>query len=107
MDFIDQQLTPPPRLLLQGTGNALECRFVLGSTNAKLFYMLDGSDPRLPQGAIRSNAFTYAGPFAFTTNAHLVARAHNPKQRQAGGPPSSTPWAGPLTLNTTLLLTPH
>ncbi|MEN9576433.1 MAG: hypothetical protein RL514_4288 [Verrucomicrobiota bacterium] len=99
VDFIDQQLTPPPRLRLQSTGNAMECRLISESTNATVFYMLDGSDPRLPQGAIRSNAFTYAGPITLMTNAHLVARAHNPKQRQTGGPPSSTPWSGPLVTN--------
>jgi len=105
VDFIDQQLTPLPRLLVQGTGNTVECRFALGSTNATVYYTLDGSDPRLPQGAIRPDAVTYAGPITLTTSAHLVARMHNPKQGQTGGPQSSTPWSGPLITN--LVLTPR
>ena len=100
VDFIDQQLTPPPRLLPRLTGSAMEFRLTAqATTNTIIYYTLDGSDPRLPQGAIRSNAFTYAGPVTLKTNAHLVARAHNSKQRQTGGPPISTPWSGPLTTN--------
>ncbi|NBR83964.1 MAG: hypothetical protein EBY09_05150 [Verrucomicrobia bacterium] len=97
VDFVDQQLTPRPQMLPPTTGSALEIQFAPTSTNTTIYYTLDGLDPRLPQGAIRTNALTYAGPIALSPNARLIARAHNPKQRQSGGPPISTPWSGPVT----------
>ena len=57
----------------------------------------DGSDPRLAQGAISSNAVIYAGPIALQGDTRVVARARNPGQRQTGGPPISTPWSSPVT----------
>ena len=106
VDFIDRQLTQPPRLSRDaGPGGVSRLLTLTANTNATIYYTLDGSDPRLPQGAIRTNAFLYAGPVTLKTNAHLVARAHNAKQRQTGGPPSSTPWSGPLTTN--LVITPR
>ncbi len=99
VDFVDQQLTQPPQLSLHSAGNVTELHLSQTTTNATIYYTLDGSDPRLPQGAIRSDAQTYTGPVMLSANTRLVARAHNPKQRQNGGPPVSTPWSGPLTTN--------
>lgn len=99
IDFIDQQLVPPPRFSHHGGRVAPGFLLTLAATtNATIYYTLDGSDPRLSQGAISSNAFAYTTPIQLRTNARVVvARARNPDQRQTGGPPSSTPWSGPVT----------
>jgi len=103
VDFIDRQLTPPPRL--SHAGGAVAAGFTLalsGATNAVIYYTLDGSDPRLPQGGIAANAVPYAGPIVLRSNAQVVARAHNPKQHQTGGPPVSTPWSSPVSARFTV-----
>ncbi len=97
VDFIDRQLVQPPRL--KSRGRPVAPGFTLkfsARTNATIYYTLDGSDPRLSQGAISSNALIYTNPISINTNAHVFARAHNPNQRQTGGPPLSTPWSGPV-----------
>jgi hypothetical protein len=98
VDFIDSELVQPPRLN-QRSGH-ITPEFLLtfaAPTNATVYYTLDGSDPRLAQGAISSNAIIYAGPIQLKTNTRVVARARNPNQRQSGGPPTSTPWSGQVT----------
>jgi len=103
MDFIDQQLVQPPRLSHAGGQIASGLQLTLtGPANATLYYTLDGSDPRLAQGAISSNAVIYAGPILLQSDARVVARARNPRQRQTGGPPTSTPWSSPVTANFTI-----
>jgi len=103
MEFIDQQLVQPPQL--DNTGGAVAPGFQItltGPANATIYYTLDGSDPRLLQGAVSSNAVLYAGPFTLQGDARLVARARNPNQRQIGGPPRTTPWSGPVSANFTV-----
>lgn len=103
IDFIDHELVPPPRLNRAGGPVPPGFQLILtASTNATVYYTLDGSDPRLPQGAISSNALVYAAPLPLGSNLQLTARAHNPKRRQTDGPPTSTPWSGPLTAHFTL-----
>jgi len=97
VDFIDQQLTPPPRFGRDGGRVAQGFRLTLtAATNATIYYTLDGTDPRLPQGAVSSHALRYGEPIPLLSRTRIVARAHDPKQRQTGGPPSSTPWSGPV-----------
>jgi hypothetical protein len=107
IDFIDGQLTQPPRLSREGgrvaPGFLLSLALPADSTNVTLYYTLDGSDPRLPQGLVASNALVYAGPIALKADCEFVARAWNPKQRQLGGPPVSTPWSG--RINAKFLIT--
>lgn len=98
VDFIDEQLVQPPRV--NRTGGSVAPGFLLtltASTNATVYYTLNGSDPRLSQGAISSNAIVYTEPIPLQGEVHLVARARNPHQRQSGGPPLSTPWSGKVT----------
>ena len=94
VDFIDGQLVQPPRLVKEG-GDA-ELLTLRAATNATIYFTLDGTDPRLAQGVISSNAIAYGGPIQLKADARIVARAHNAKQRQSGGPPASTPWSGPV-----------
>lgn len=98
IDFIDEQLTPKPGLRLPaGPPHPGETVSLTAPTNATVYYTLDGSDPRLPQGGISSGARIYSGPIQLDAGARLVARSRHPSKRQTGGPPISTPWSGPVT----------
>ncbi len=101
VDFIDGQLTPQPTLnRVAGRvepGFALSLAAPVASTNTTVYYTLDGSDPRLSQGAVSSNAFAYAGPITLSTNCVVVLRAWNAQRRQTDGPPISTPWSSRVT----------
>ncbi len=98
VDFIDRQLVQPPGLKSQGGRVAPGFALKLSArSSATIYYTLDGSDPRLSQGAISSNALVYTNPIPINSSARVVARTHNVNIRQAGGPPLSTPWSGPVT----------
>jgi hypothetical protein len=103
MDFIDQQLVQPPRISNPGGRVAPGFKLALTAVgSATIYYTLDGSDPRLPQGGVSSNAVAYAGPIELQSDARIIARARNPNQHQTGGPPTSTPWSGPVTAKFTV-----
>jgi hypothetical protein len=88
VDFIDAQLPQPPALL-EKSGN-----FTLhAATNAIIYYTLDGSDPRGPQGIVASNALVWSASTAWAAEARLVARTYDTNRMQRGGPPVSTPWS--------------
>ncbi len=97
LDFIDKQMARPPLFAsspgLVAKGFHLQLSVPAIPTNSTIYYTLDGSDPRLPQGEISPSALRYAGPILIEQNARVVARAHNPSVRQTGGPLSSTPWS--------------
>jgi hypothetical protein len=96
LDFIDQQLVQPPQLNRHGglIPPGFPISLTAKSTNVIVYYTLDGSDPRLLQGGISSNAIVYRGPVQLQATTEIVARGYNPNQRQTGGPPLSTPWSG-------------
>ncbi|MEY2408255.1 MAG: hypothetical protein QOF48_925 [Verrucomicrobiota bacterium] len=98
IDFIDHQLVASAHLSREG-GRVAPGDFVTltASPNASIYFTMDGSDPRLSQGAISSNAFVYSAPIQLTTSVRVVARARDPGKHQSGGPPTSTPWSGPVT----------
>jgi hypothetical protein len=97
MDFIDKQLAPPPRL--SAPGGPVPPDFLLtisGPPGATVYYTWDGSDPRAAQGGVAPQAIISTGPIRLSANARVVARARNLNARQTGGPPTSTPWSGPV-----------
>jgi hypothetical protein len=103
IDFIDAQFVQPPRLSQAGGPVPAGFQFTLsGPDDATLYYTLDGSDPRLAQGTISSNALVYAGPITLQSDTRIVVRARNPDQHQTGGPPTSTPWSSPVRANFTV-----
>jgi hypothetical protein len=98
MTFIDRQLVQPPQLNQARGQVPADFKLTLsGPESATIYYTLDGSDPRLSQGEISSNAVVYSGPIALERDARVMARARNPRQRQIGGPPISTPWSSAVT----------
>jgi hypothetical protein len=99
VDFIDGQLVPMPRFSLPGGALAPGSGATLTlstRTNASIYYTLDGSDPRLAQGGISTNATLYTRPLTLRAPVRVTARARDVNQRQTGGPPLSTPWSGPM-----------
>jgi hypothetical protein len=103
IDFIDGQLVQPPALSHGGGRVASGFQLTLtGPAGATIYYTLDGSDPRLTQGAISSNAVIYSGPITLERDARVTTRARNPKRRQIGGPPASSPWSSPVSANFTI-----
>jgi hypothetical protein len=96
VDFIDQQLVQPP----QPGRNAAGLLIFAAPTNVTIYYTLNGSDPRLPQGAVSSNALVYTNAVPNKAGAGVIARAHDTNQRQIGGPPISTPWSRAVTAKT-------
>ncbi len=103
IDYIDGQLVQPPQL--GHKGGSVRAGLLLSistATNTSIYYTLDGSDPRLSQGAISSNAIVYTGPIELKQNTELVVRARNPGRRQYNGPPSSTPWSRPIVAKFTV-----
>jgi hypothetical protein len=103
IDFIDSQLIQPPALSHAGGQVAAGSQLTLTAPeDAKVYYTLDGSDPRQPQGEISSNAVIYTGPITLERDSRVMIRARNPDKRQMGGPPVSTPWSSPVSANFTI-----
>ena len=46
----------------------------MAAPSGTIYYTLDGSDPRLPGGALSSTALVYSGPLALSENVHVKAR---------------------------------
>lgn len=70
--------------------------------NTRLLYTLNGTDPRLPGGAISPAALSNNGPvtLTITSNVAVFARSWNPTHQNLTGakkPPISSPWSGPAT----------
>jgi hypothetical protein len=102
LDFVDRQLSQPPVSSLNSgivsPGATLTLSFgPNASTNAAIWYTLDGTDPRAIGTSNRSaGARLYTGPIPLTGPVRLVARTLDPSRRQTSGPPISTPWSGPM-----------
>ncbi|NLZ04721.1 MAG: hypothetical protein GXY19_06090 [Phycisphaerae bacterium] len=58
-------------------GGAVESGFdlVMTAPAGNIYYTLDGSDPRLPGGAVNAGAIAYAGPVVLTESTQARARA--------------------------------
>jgi CotH kinase protein/Chitobiase/beta-hexosaminidase C-terminal domain len=102
--FIDTNFLAPP--LLSNPGGAITSGSKLALTsstiepNTRIYYTLDGSDPRLPGGAASSQAFSAlnAATLTLTSNTFVFARNWNPNHQNLtgpGNPPLSSPWSGP------------
>ena len=94
VDYIDQQLAQPPALsAASGMVSPGALVSISVPTNTTVYFTLDGSDPRLPQGNASPTAAMYTEPIRITANTRVVARAFNSKVRQRSGPPLSSPWS--------------
>ncbi len=111
-DFIDKQLLVPPSLstsggqVLSGSTVFLTPAVELGSS---VVFTLDGTDPRLPGGAVSPAAVSSRAAVAIViaNNVRIFARSLNPDHKNTTGsqaPVISSPWSGPAiaTVFTTL-----
>ena len=104
--FIDTNFLAAPVLdRLGGTvssGTVVRLRTAATLAGTTTYYTLDGTDPRLPGGAISPQAQAGSGEISLvvTSNVRVVARNYNPQHRNLTGPrnpPISSPWSGPVT----------
>ena len=96
--FIDTNLLARPLLvsnvLVGASGSAVT---MTGPAGARIYYSLDGSDPRRSGGGISATARLYQSPVAVTSNVVITARAYNLNHANltgANNPPISSPWSG-------------
>ncbi len=85
--WIDTQFTKAPAL--SHLGGAIQPGMMLTITNYvnPVYYTTDGSDPRLPGGAISPKATIYSGPFAINANTRVTARSYR----------SASLWSAPVS----------
>ncbi len=92
--------------LLSRAGGAITsgCTLTLTSQtlepNSRIYYTLDGTDPRLPGGTASSAALSAlnTATITLTTNTQVFARNWNANHHNLtgpGNPPLSSPWSGP------------
>ncbi len=106
VDFMDTNFLRAP--VFSSNGGAITNGFSLTITaptiesGTIIYYSLDGTDPRLPGGAIRPGALSHASPLTLTltNNARVFARDFNITHHNltggavGGNPPISSPWSG-------------
>jgi hypothetical protein len=105
MTFMDTNFLAPPTFSHPGGQVPFGTTLILTpaqKAGSSVFYTLDGSDPRLPGGAISPAALSSGGPvvLTITSNVLLTARSRNPNHRNLTGPnnpPLTSPWSGPST----------
>ena len=103
-DFIDSQFVRPPAF--SGSLAPGDLDFAT-RTNAQIYFTTDGTDPRLPGGAVNPAAQVFAGVQSFTANTRVIARAYNPNHKPKSGahnPPLKSLWSAPI--RQTLILQP-
>jgi hypothetical protein len=101
--WIDSQLVRPPVLSHPSGAATAGTTVTLQATNT-IYYTLNGTDPRLPQGGISPNALTYTGPITVNDNVRIFARSY--KLGHSLGPTATarSPWSGAVTA--TLVVNP-
>ena len=67
-----------------------------GPSGATVYYTLDGSDPRLPGGAISRDAIPYQGPITIDGNMVITARSYKSNHNVgiSDFTPGNEPWSG-------------
>lgn len=114
LDFMDTNFLNPP--VFSSNGGAITSGYTLTITtatresNSTIYYTLDGTDPRLPGGAVSPKAFAALNTAALTltNNARVMARNWNAAHHNLTGtnnPPLSSSWSGP-TAGTFIVSTP-
>jgi hypothetical protein len=104
--FIDTNFLAALQFSIGGGAITSGCALTLTSstleTNSRIYYTLDGTDPRLPGGAASGAAFSAlnTATITLTTNTQVFARNWNTNHHNLtgpGNPPLSSPWSGPAT----------
>jgi len=103
LNFIDTNFLARPTLSHPGGQVTIGQTVTItpaAKANSRLLYTLNGTDPRLPGGAISPAALSNNGPvtITITNNVRVFARSWNPTHQNLTGvknPPISSPWSGP------------
>lgn len=99
-DFIDTNFVRPPVFGVAAGRVPAGTRIpITGDPAGRIYYTLDGSDPRLTGGGIAPNALLYQASVPITNAVRLVARCYDPAHRNLTGPdnpPLNSTWSGPL-----------
>jgi hypothetical protein len=114
VDFMDSQFLNPPAFSSNGghitSGTNLTLTASTKEANSTIYYTLDGTDPRLPGGAVSPQAMMGVNTvdLVLTNNARVFARNWNATHHNLTGPnnpPLSSSWSGP-TAATFIVATP-
>ncbi len=73
-NWIDSNYLHPPYFNQPGGPIPNGFQLVMGGTNGVLYYTLDGTDPRLPGGAVAATAQSYLGPIILNAQTEVRAR---------------------------------
>lgn len=87
--WLEGQFVRAPQL--NHPGGFINSGFTLTMTApaGTIYYTLDGSDPRSPNGAVAAGAQVYSGPVAIDGNARVFARARNGTGQYSWSPPAA------------------
>ena len=101
ISFMEQQFVDPPGAnqpagyLESGTLVTLKSR-----EGGKIYYTLNGTDPRRSGGQVATKAILYAKPIKINEGVLVTARVYKTTHRSLTGsnnPPLTSKWSGPLT----------
>ena len=104
IEFMDGNFLDRPTLSRPGgpaSAGSMVTLTPASKAGSRLYYTLDGSDPRLPGGAFSPTAITRSGAviLSLDENTRIVARSHNPSHSNltgANNPPITSSWSGAI-----------
>ncbi len=109
IQFMESQFVAPPSM--NAASGRVNVGFQLQLTQpgpGALYFTLDGSDPRLPGGAVSPTAFPYSGPITINSTAEVRARVFHSGHTSLTGPnnpPLTSRWSGILSARLTVVPT--
>jgi hypothetical protein len=110
LNFMDTNFLAKPVFSPDGGGITPGAALTMTApAGAKVYYTLDGSDPRLSGGGISTAAQTYTAPVLLAASAVITARAFNAVHKNVTGanaPPLTSPWSGLTTATFGVLTSP-
>ena len=75
LTWMDSQFPAPPAFNHAAGQVPIGFELTISAAAGGIYYTLDGSDPRLPGGAISPTALTYGGPLTIVQLSHVKTRA--------------------------------
>jgi hypothetical protein len=87
LDWIDQQFVAPPKPIIHSSGSNRTIELKTRDKSARIYFTLDGTDPRSPGGQPNKQGKTYEVPITLPATTNLSARSLE-----------GTRWSGPTRL---------
>lgn len=103
LKFIDSQFVAQPTVQVRQPDEASDATIQAEvADGVSVYYTEDGSDPRLPGGAISSQAHLYNESLVVPAGSYITMRAynsnHNPLCAETNAPPLKSFWSGPVNI---------